>query len=297
MMISSLIGGSDVDEHAEYRMRRGRIPLRHAAALLAALCLLALLCPAAPLAAAQEKTAGPRLLRLSPAGGEGLGRDTVVVLSFDRPMHLESLALAARFEPPVGFNVSGESECIFVPDNLLAPDTAYSFYLEPGVAGDLEGKALKDGVEVSFTTRGDGITMEIPAFSFKGEVVEGTDPQGVASVIGFGVGHYPGTGRPGRGNFVIMAHASGQIEFPFNSLFDLGEGDAIILTYGGRDYVYAWSHDRVVRDTEMWIVDPTANPVLTAFVCCAEDGRPSPTFHPSCRYVVRASLVGASPHH
>ena len=105
------------------------------------------------------------------------------------------------------------------------------------------------------------------------------------------------TGRPGRGNFVIMAHASGQIEFPFNSLFDLGEGDAIILTYGGRDYVYAWSHDRVVRDTEMWIVDPTANPVLTAFVCCAEDGRPSPTFHPSCRYVVRASLVGASPHH
>jgi sortase (surface protein transpeptidase) len=234
-------------------------------------------------------------MRYSPQGEDGLGRDTAIVLSFDRRMDLQSLSRAVSFEPPVGFSVSGESECIVVPDVFLAPRTAYTFRLRPGIARDLQGRACESETTISFSTRGDGMTMEIPAFSFRGEVMEGNDPQGVASVIGYGVGHYPGAGRPGRGNFVVMAHASGQVDFPFNGLFDLREGDEIILTYGGRDYRYRWSDGRVVEETAMWILDPTASAVLTAFVCCAENGRPSPTFHPSYRYVMRASLSGASP--
>ncbi len=262
-------------------------------ALASSLLALALLLTATIAVSAGD--GGPRLMRLSPSSGEMLGRDTTVVLSFDRPMDLESLTGAARFEPPVDFTVCGESECMVVPDNLLSPGTTYSFFLSPGVAEDLEGKTFQGEVAFSFTTRGDGITIEIPALSYGGEIMEGSDPQGVASVIGFGVGHYPGTGRPGRGNFVIMAHASGQIDFPFNSLFDLQVGDEIRLDYGGRVYLYRCSETRVVRDTEMWIVDPTGNAMLTAFVCCAENGRPSPTFHPSYRYIVRASLREASP--
>jgi hypothetical protein len=271
------------------------VSVRYKTAVIAAACLLALLFPAATLSIASDAAEGPRLMRSPSSGGEGLGRDTTVVLSFDRPMDMESLTRAAHFEPPVVFTVCGESECLVVPDNLLRPNAAYAFFLKPGLAEDMEGRAFEGEVAISFTTRGDGVTIEVPAFSYSGEVIEGKDPQGVASVIAFGVGHYPGTGRPGRGNFVIMAHASGQIDFPFNDLFDLREGDEIKLTYGGRDYPYRWSESRVVGDTEMWIIDPTTYPVLTAFVCCAENGKPSPTFHPSYRYVVRASLYGLAP--
>jgi hypothetical protein len=279
----------------EVRINSGHRRVWRGAVVLVATCLLALICLAAVPPAVYEVADGPRLLRTSPAGGEGLGRDTTVVLSFDRPMDTESLERAARFEPPLDFTVSGEAECMVVPENLLSPNAAYVFRLRPGLAKDLEGRAFQGEVEIYFTTRGDGVTIEIPAFSFHGEILEGKDPQGVASVISFGVGHYPGTGRPGRGNFVIMAHASGQIDFPFNALFDLGEGDEIELTYGGREYRYRWSEGIVVPDTDMWIIEPTSNPVLTAFVCCAENGKPSPTFHPPYRYVVRASLNGVSP--
>jgi hypothetical protein len=260
--------------------------------LLLAACLLTALASTSVSYAGLTAAQGPRLMRVSPSHGEGLGRDAVVVLSFDRPMDLDSLEKAASFEPPSPFAVSGGSECLVVPLNLLEPGTEYTFRLEPGVAADLEGVAFEGEVEIGFSTRADGMILEIPALSYRGEVIEGRDPQGVASVIGFGVGHYPGTGRPGRSNLVVMAHASGRIGFPFNRLLDLRDGDEIRLSYGGRDYIYIWSEGRVVHDTEVWIVDPTSHPIFTAFICCAEGGGLSPTFHPSYRYVVRAVLKG-----
>lgn len=264
-------------------------------AVLAACFFTALPCPAAPLAAPEDNS-GPRLMRAMPVFEGGvLGRDTTISLSFDRPMDTESLAEAVYFEPPVDFDVSGEAECLVVPVNLLEPAREYTFRLKAGSAEDLEGRRFEGEVEVTFTTRGDRMTIDIPAFSYRGGILEGEDPQGVASVIGNGVGHYPGTGRPGRGNFVIMAHASGQIDFPFNHLFDLEEGDRMTVIYGGRDYVYSWSEGRVVQDTEVWIVDPTAHAMITTFVCCAADGQLSPVFHPPYRYVVSADLVWATP--
>ncbi len=112
----------------------------------------------------------------------------------------------------------------------------------------------------------------------------------MANQIGFGVGQYPGTGRPGSGNLVFMAHASGQIPFPFNRLQELEAGDEISIDYGGRKYLYRWKEGLVVPETAMWIVDPKPYPLITFFVCCAADGKPSPTFHPPYRYVVHAPL-------
>ena len=276
------------------KKRRGKAYGIRSVALLSS-CILALLLSLSNCYAVPGGDAGPDLMRVLPEGGGIIGRDASIALSFDRPMDLQSIARSVYFEPPVEFAVSGESECLIVPVNLLAPNAQYTFHLRPGTAEDMLGRACGEGVELSFSTRGDGVIMEIPAFSFRDEVMEGGDPQGVASVIGFGVGHFPGTGRPGRGNFVIMAHASGQIDFPYNRLFDLVEGDEINLTYGGRDYRYTWREGLVVRDSDVWIADPTDSPVLTFFVCCAEDGRPSPTFHPPYRYSVRAYLAGAMP--
>ncbi len=165
-------------------MGRGRVALKFEAAALVAVCLLSLVLPTVSSLAAPDAPDGPRLMRSSPRGGEVLGRDTTVVLSFDRRMDLESLAQAVRFEPPVAFSVSGESECMVVPDVLLSPDTAYVFHLSPGIAEDLEGRVFEGEVQIAFTTRGDGVTIEIPAFSFQGAIVEGNDPQSVTSVIG-----------------------------------------------------------------------------------------------------------------
>ena len=235
------------------------------------------------------------MMRVTAPEGMDAGRDAVVALSFDRPMDLQSLADASSFEPKVSFAVSGEAEVLFVPVNLLAPGTAYTFRLEAGRATDVHGNILTAGLEVTFSTRRDGMYLEIPALSFAGPVIEGSDPQGVAGVIGFGVGHYPGTGRPGRGNLVLMAHASGLVDFPFNGVFDLAEGAEMLVTYGGRRYAYRLEQGLVVRDVDVWILDPAPRPLLTVFVCCAADGRPSPTFHPPYRYVVRAAAAGPPP--
>jgi LPXTG-site transpeptidase (sortase) family protein len=259
-------------------------------------CLTAaVLCTAAPPAATQDGE-GPRLLGYMPVsdGGE-LGRDTTVSLSFNRPMDLESLAAAVYFEPPVEFAVSGEAECLVVPVNLLEPAQEYTFRLRAGSAEDLAGGICGDEVVITFRTRDDAMEIEIPAFPYSGKIREGKDPQGMVSLLGNGVGHYTGTGRPGRGNFVIMAHASGQVDFTFNRLFAIGEGDRVIISYGGRDYVYGCVEGIIVQDSEVWILDATADAMVTVFVCCDESGQPSPTFHPPYRYVVRTGLLSATP--
>lgn len=250
----------------------------------------------APVATASgEHGAGPRMMRVMAPPESGAGRDAVIALSFDRTMDLRSLAESVSFDPQVAFAVSGEAEVLVVPVNLLSPGTRYTFHLKAGGARDTRGAALSQGLEVAFTTRSDAMQIEIPSMPYTAPVMEGSDPQGVASAIGFGVGHYPGTGRPGRGNLVLMAHASGLVDFPFNRLFDLAEGAEIWITYGGRRYVYRWEQGLVVRDTDMWIIDPMPRAVITFFVCCAENGRPSPTFHPPYRYVVRAAVSGNLP--
>jgi len=262
---------------------------------LIALCLTAAFALQAGALGVPAADEGPRLLASLPAQGELVGRDIAVILSFDRPVDKGSIKEACSFHPTVDFRVSGESECLIVPVNLLEGGTEYTFRLEPGRVTDLEGKTFARGLELTFSTRDDGMSIGVPALSFSGEIVEGSTPQGVAALTGFGIGHYPKTGRPGGGNLVLMAHSSGRIDFPFNTLSLVEAGDLFIVEYGGRKYVYSLRKGLVIRDNELWILDPTPSPLLTLFVCCAEDGRPSPTFHPPYRYVVRASLIETDP--
>ncbi len=269
---------------------KARLPLTAALA-----CILIASLAQAAAASGGEQGRGPRIMRVMAPSGSDVGRDAVIALSFDRPMDLRSLADSASFEPPVPFAVSGEAEVLIVPVNLLSPAVSYTFRIQAEGARDLCGAELSQGLEIAFTTRSDVMEIEVPSFAYEGPVIEGSEPQGVASAIGFGVGHYPGTGRPGRGNLVLLAHASGLVDFPFNRLFDLVENDEIRITYGGRRYTYRMEQSLVVRDSEMWIIDPTPRAVITFFVCCAEDGKLSPTFHPPYRYVVRAAIGGALP--
>jgi hypothetical protein len=271
------------------------IPLFALAVALMACSLLATPMPVTAGDGVPELDGGPRLLRVSPSEGGPLGRDVVVALSFSKPMDKDSLKEAISFVPEVDFDISGEAECLVVPVNLLDGGREYAVRMEPGRAKDLEGRPCADKFELRFWTRDDAMVIEIPALDYSGFITEGDDPQGVADIIGFGVGHYPGTGRPGAGNLVLMAHASGRIPFPFNRMTELAEDDEIRVRYGGRSYTYLWSEGLVVPEDAMWITHPQPYSLLSFFICCAADGRPSLTFHPPYRYVVRAPLHSAEP--
>ncbi|MDY6795952.1 MAG: sortase [Actinomycetota bacterium] len=265
---------------------------------LVVLFLLCIVGLAMPRTAASTLTAGddgPRLVEVMPRQPDVVGRDMVVVLSFDRVMDEKSLREAVSFEPVVEFRLTGRGEYMVVPENLLEGGRDYRFRLEEGKTCDMQGRVLRDGVSFDFSTRNDLMTLEVPGMDFSGPVVEGNDPQGVAYMIGTGVGHYPGTGRPGGGNLVLMAHSSGLVNFPFNRLGELEEGSEFLLRYGGKLYRYTMKEGFVVRDDELWIIDNSSHPMLTIFVCCAENGEPSPTFHPPYRYVVRIILSQAYP--
>ncbi len=237
----------------------------------------------------------PQLVSFAPADSSIVGRDISVVLNFDMPMNADSLKRAAIFEPAVSFqvNVSGV-QVEFKPDCLLKASTDYRFTLSPDVALSDQEALLETEVDFEFSTRGDPIVLTVPAFGYINELIEGPTADAVTNALGNGVGHFPGLGRPGGGNFVVFAHASGQIDFPYNRLFELRPGDQMILSYGGIDWTYTVARGFVVNQNELWILDQTSQPMITFFVCSTPEGSPSPTFHPLYRYVVRAELSSDS---
>ncbi len=235
----------------------------------------------------------PTLVSCSPADGYTVGRDACVILNFDMPMDPSSLERAAVFEPAVSFKViMTGTQAEFQPTCLLEGPSTYRFALSPEVARSAEGALLENGLSISFSTRGDLVMLTVPKFGYEDYVLEAPTADAVTAALGNGVGHFPGLGRPGAGNFVVFAHTSGQINFPYNRLFDLQPGDEMILTYGGVNWTYSVKKGFVVNQNELWILDQTPQPIVTFFVCSAPEGKPSPTFHPLYRYVVRAELAG-----
>jgi sortase A len=99
--------------------------------------------------------------------------------------------------------------------------------------------------------------LRIPSFGpdFEVPVLEGTD----LDVLERGVGHYPGTARPGEvGNFALAGHriTHGQ---PFARLLELGKGDQVVVETRTAVYTYVLDEpprSLTVRDTDGWVLDP-----------------------------------------
>ncbi|MFA1546742.1 class E sortase [Actinomadura chokoriensis] len=81
--------------------------------------------------------------------------------------------------------------------------------------------------------------------------------QGVAQkVLRRAVGHYPGTGLPGRdGNTVLLGHRTTWLR-PFNKLDRMRRGDRIVLRVGRTTYVYRVSVKRVIRPADRRALEP-----------------------------------------
>ncbi len=89
-----------------------------------------------------------------------------------------------------------------------------------------------------------------------------------------GVVHYPNTGTPGQpGNIVIFGHSSNQVwakgnyKFVFASLDKLETGDSIILEYKGLRYIYAVKNMKIVKPTDLSVLDTTTAHRLTLITC------------------------------
>ncbi|MEK7171179.1 MAG: class D sortase [Patescibacteria group bacterium] len=89
-----------------------------------------------------------------------------------------------------------------------------------------------------------------------------------------GVVRYEGTADPGQiGNVVIVGHSSdfpwstGSYKTIFALLDKLTLGDEIILPHGINRYIYKVTSTKVVRPTDLSVLDRTSTPTLTLITC------------------------------
>lgn len=89
-----------------------------------------------------------------------------------------------------------------------------------------------------------------------------------------GVVHYAGTALPGEpSNAVIVGHSSndwwepGNYKFVFALLEKLEPGDQVQVNYQKKRYVYQVSGKKIVAPTEISVLQPTTDPVLTLITC------------------------------
>ncbi len=103
----------------------------------------------------------------------------------------------------------------------------------------------------------------IPAIGLDAPVVEGDDPESLKK----GAGHHSGSANPGeRGNCFISAHNDvfGEI---FRDLGELELEDEVILYAGEQPYHYFVKAKRIVDPTDVSVMYPTTEPILTLMTC------------------------------
>jgi sortase A len=124
--------------------------------------------------------------------------------------------------------------------------------------------------------------MQIPKIGLEKAIVEGVEVPDLQK----GPGHYPGTPLPGQpGNAAIAGHRT-TYGAPFFDLNELDVGDPILFTTReGHHFEYDVIETKVVKPSEVGVVDPTTDNRLTLTTC-------NPRYSASQRLVVVAKLRG-----
>jgi sortase A len=121
--------------------------------------------------------------------------------------------------------------------------------------------------------------IEIPRLGVNAVVRAGSD----ARTLRLAVGHIPGTAWPGdSGNSGLAAHR----DTFFRRLGDIRPGDEVRVVTPDGIFRYEVSGTKVVKPSDVWVLDPTELPVLTLVTCYPF------TFVGSApqRFIVRAHL-------
>ena len=101
-----------------------------------------------------------------------------------------------------------------------------------------------------------------------------------------GAGHHVGSANPGeKSNCIISAHNDvfGEI---FKDIQHLESGDKVTVYAGDMPYDYVVRAKRVVEPSEVSVMDPTPDPILTLITC-------HPYMIDTQRMIVIAELVGS----
>ena len=125
--------------------------------------------------------------------------------------------------------------------------------------------------------------LEVARLKISAVAREGADERTLRRAVG----HVPSTALPGeRGNAAFAGHRDSF----FRNLRDIRTGDRIVVTTATGRHEYVVRDTRIVKPTEVSVLDPTPEPTLTLVTCYPFSYiGPAPE-----RFVVRAALDGAS---
>ncbi|MFJ4741235.1 sortase [Streptomyces sp. NPDC088775] len=206
------------------------------------------------------------------------------------PDPLTSSAASATSDEPLG----GDPK---VPDQTVKAQSDASAALDTWASSNPKGSG-PHSVGGNPTTGGGGAVTEvlrIPALGndWAQPVYEGVSSQQLRA----GVGHFPGTERPGQiGNYAIAGHRSGVASPAFKNIDRIKPGASISVTTAHRvTYTYEVASVQTVDPSSVNVIaqvpgKPTATPtkpVLTLVTCWPANGS-------SKRVVVTADLVRSS---
>lgn len=107
------------------------------------------------------------------------------------------------------------------------------------------------------------VRIQIPSIGVDAPVIQGDGWEQLKK----GVGQHAGTPDPGdNGNIVLSAHNDVFGEF-FRDLDKLKTGDTIVLFTNLRSYTYVINQSRIVMPSQVEVMAPTPEPVVTLISC------------------------------
>jgi sortase A len=161
---------------------------------------------------------------------------------------LESEQVATPAMTPVAV-LPGSS---FPPDSEDRVPDAYRHLVEPGTTIPIPTPGPRQASRITITAIG----VDAP-------VVEGDGWE----ELKMGAGHHIGSANPGeRGNMVISGHDDVYGEI-FRDLEDLKMGDEVTVYAGDTPYTYVVVAKRIVEPTEVSLLEPTPNAIVTLITC------------------------------
>ena len=125
--------------------------------------------------------------------------------------------------------------------------------------------------------------LEVPRLRLSVVAREGADVR----TLGRAAGHVPRTAMPGQpGNAAFAGHR----DTFFRPLKDVRQGDEVVVTTPEGRYRYVVQETRVVKPTDVWVLEPTDRASLTLVTCY-----PFNYFGAAPqRFIVRATLAGTA---
>ena len=161
---------------------------------------------------------------------------------------------------------------------LLVGVLALGAYAAVHVSAAREQKALAQELEQQFSRKASSAAasptpmhtvvrsgsvvarIEVPRLGMSTMAREGAD----ALTLSKAVGHVPDTALPGEpGNAAFAGHR----DTFFRPLKGIRKGDEIVVTTAAGQYVYAVDETRVVKPSDVWVLEPTGTATLTLVTC------------------------------